>query len=200
MENLGLLAGQDPLLGWLNHRFDRDAWTWMSHGAVYLVLVTTSEPTPRLAGRAKRDPIEPVTQLVGVADRSSLASQDEEDGLEGVLGVVVIQELAADVHDHGPVSRHQGGEGGFAGGVAAIVEPVDELAIGQPDDGAAVEQRPDLPNHRCCCHRRHAVRPLTLKLTRPAHSTSLHPTPDTAPLPTIFSQVVLETGIFSEVL
>jgi hypothetical protein len=61
---------------------------------------------------------------------------------------VVIQELAADVHDHGSMPRHQCGEGGFGGGVASIVEPVDELAIGQPDDGATIEQRPDLPNHR----------------------------------------------------
>ena len=132
----------------------------MPHGVALLVLAPAGEPDPGLAGRAERDPVQPVAQQVGVADRPGLAGQHEEDGLEGVLGMVpVAQELPADVQDHRPVPRHQRGEGGLAGGIAPVVEPLDELAVGQPGDGAAVEERPDLPDHRWCCHGRHAVRP-----------------------------------------
>ena len=126
-----------------------------------LFLAPAGELDLGLAGRAERDPIQPVSQQVGVANRPSLASQNEEDGLESIFGMVsVTQELAADVQHHGPVPRHQGGESRFAGGVAPIVEPLEELAIGQSGDRSAVEERPELPDHRWCCHWRHAVRPL----------------------------------------
>ncbi len=164
MEGLGLLAGQGPLFGRLDHRrLDRDARTrtGMPHGVALLVPATASEPSPRLASRTEGDPIQPVRQQVGISDRPGPAGQDQEDGLEGVLGMVAVaQDLAADVQDHRPVTRHQGGEGGFAAGIAPVVEPLEELAVGQTDDGTAVEQRPDLSDHRWCCHERHAVRPL----------------------------------------
>ena len=53
--------------------------------------------------------------------------------------VAVAQELPADAEDHRPVTRHQGGEGGLAGGVAPRGEPVEELPVGQPGDRAAVK-------------------------------------------------------------
>ena len=97
----------------------------------------------------QRAPVQPVAQQVGVADRPRLAGQDEEDGLEGVLGMVMVaQELSADAQNHRPVPRHQRSEGGFAGGIAAVVEPLDELAVGEPGDRTAVEERLDLPDHR----------------------------------------------------
>ena len=140
-----------------------------------------------LAGRAERDPIEPVSQQVGVADRAGLAGQDEEDGLEGVLGMVpVAQELAADAQDHGPVPRHQRGEGGFAGGIAPRGEPLEELAVGQPGDGAAVEERLDLPDDRTRCQMRHA-RGLSM---RPWFT--LIPSLNSAPTTVILSQDAVE--------
>ena len=69
--------------------------------------------TPR---RPDRDPVQPVAQQVGVADRPGLAGQDEEDGLEGVLGMLhVAQELPADAQHHRPVPADQRREGGLAG-------------------------------------------------------------------------------------
>ena len=74
------------------------------------------EPSPRLARRPQRDAVEPVAQQLGLAERPGLAGQHEEDGLEGVLGVLVVaQELPADAQHHRPVAGHQGGERGLAG-------------------------------------------------------------------------------------
>ncbi len=85
---------------------------------------------------------------------SALAGQDEEGGLEGVLGEVAIgKELAADAEYHRAVPHHQGGEGGL---VATVVEPLDELAVGEPDERAIVEERPELTGDRGCGQMRHA--------------------------------------------
>ena len=54
--------------------------------------------------------------------------------------VPVAQELMAEAQDHRPVPSHQGGEGGFAGGIAASVKPLEELPVGQPGDGAAIKK------------------------------------------------------------
>ncbi len=49
-----------------------------------------------------------------------LAGEHEEDGLEGVLGVVAVsQELPADVQNHRPVTCDQRGEGRLPGRVAS---------------------------------------------------------------------------------
>ena len=56
------------------------------------------------ARQAIKDAIVCLAQQVGITDGARLPGQHEEDGLEGVLGVVAVaQELAADVQDHGPV-------------------------------------------------------------------------------------------------
>ena len=62
------------------------------------------------------DAIEPGGEPVGVAERAGLAGQDEEGGLEGVLGeLVVAQELSADAQDHRAMAGNQRGEGGLVG-------------------------------------------------------------------------------------
>ena len=60
----------------------------------------------------------------------------------------VAQELPADAQHHRPVPGHQRGEGGLAGGVAPRGEPLEELPVGEPRHRAALEERPELPDHR----------------------------------------------------
>ena len=93
------------------------------------------EPCPGLARRADRHPVEPGAQQVGVADGAGLAGEHEEDGLEGVLGMVpVTQELSADVEDHRPVPRHQRDERRIPSRIAAGGEPLQQLPVGQAGD------------------------------------------------------------------
>ena len=121
----------------------------MPQGVALFVPASAGEPDPGLPRRADRHPVEPGAQQVGVADGEGLAGEDEEDGLEGVLGVVpVAQELSADAQDHRPVARHERGEGGIPGRIAAGGEPLQELAVGQTGDRAALEERLDLPANR----------------------------------------------------
>ena len=55
--------------------------------------------------------IEPGAKQVRISDRLGLACQDKEDGLEGVLGVMMIaEELPADAKHHRSVPGHDGGE------------------------------------------------------------------------------------------
>ena len=144
MQRLGLLAGQDRLLGGRNRRLELA----FRMRASLLVLATAGEPDPGATSCAQRDAVEPVAQQVGIADRARLPSQDQEDGLEGVFGVVAVaQELTADTEHHRAVPRHQGREGRLAG-VALRGEPLQELPVGKAGDRAAVEERPDLPDHR----------------------------------------------------
>jgi hypothetical protein len=87
------------------------------------MLATACQPAARLSGSAKSHSIEPVAQQVKVADRAGFAGQDEEDGLKGIFGMVVVaQELAADAQDHGSVAAHQRGESCFTSGIAAGIE------------------------------------------------------------------------------
>ena len=62
-------------------------------------------------------------------DRRRLADEDEEGGLEGVLGVVVVAEdAAADAPDHRAVPPHQGFQGRW---LSAADEALQQLPIGQ---------------------------------------------------------------------
>ena len=60
------------------------------------------------------DLAQPAAEAVLAPDRPSLADEDQEGGLEGVLGVVgVVEDRAADAQHHRPVPLDQGREGGF---------------------------------------------------------------------------------------
>jgi len=43
------------------------------------------------------------------------------------------------------MARNDGGKGHFAAGIAPSGESLEKLAIGQPGDGATIEQRLNLP-------------------------------------------------------
>jgi hypothetical protein len=141
--------------------------------------------------------MKPATEQVGIPDRRGLARQDEEDGLERVLGVMMIaQELAADAEYHRPVSRHDGGESALIDGFASCSEPIKKLAVGKPRCRAAIEERSELPGHRSQCQVRHLWDPeLTHetpggRLRRLAFSRLRHP--DSAWLALILSHVLPE--------
>jgi hypothetical protein len=65
--------------------------------------------------------------------------------------VPVAQDLAANAQHHWRVPRYQSGESHLRTGIALGREPLEELAITQPGDGAAVEERLDLPGDRTGC-------------------------------------------------
>ena len=89
-----------------------------------------------------RDVIQPAAQHDAAADRAGLLDQDQEGGLEGVLGVVgVAQDAVADAQDHRSVPRHQRLEGR---GIAPMDEPLEELGVGKAGDRPIGEQAVDL--------------------------------------------------------
>ncbi len=116
-------------------------------GAFLLGPASPGEPCAGLAGGAQGDAVEPGPERIRVADRSGPSRQDEEDGLEGVLGMVVIaQELAADAEHHRPVAGHDGGEGGLVDRLAGRCDPLEQFAVGEPRGRTAREERPELTN------------------------------------------------------
>ncbi len=70
--------------------------------------------------------------------------------------MAVAQELPADAQDHRSMARHQRGKGRFTGRIAPRDEALEELAVGEPGDRAAAEQRFELPHHGRCQRIRHA--------------------------------------------
>ena len=75
---------------------------------------------PGPPGRAIGHAAEPGCERLVDPDRASLAHQDQEGGLERVVGVVPMpQQLPADRQDHRPVTMHQLAERRFGHGVAS---------------------------------------------------------------------------------
>ena len=101
----------------------------------------TSGAPPGACGHAVRDAEEPARDRPAPADGPRPAGQHEEDGLEGVFGVVgVVEDTPADPQHHRAVPDHQLLEGRFRGLVAPREEPVQELRVGHRPDRAEVEQ------------------------------------------------------------
>ena len=90
-------------------------------------------PAPRRAafgvqGGAVGHAVQPVAHQLALADGSRLTSQDQEGGLEGVLGVLLVAEHApAHPQHHRPVPLHEAGEGAV---VPVGGEVVQQLAVG----------------------------------------------------------------------
>ena len=91
-----------------------------------LGLVPPRQSGNGLAGCPDGHAVEPVAQQLRVAKAPCLASQDEEDGLERVLGEVrIAQVITANAQDHRPVPRHQCGEGILGLRAATLGEPFE---------------------------------------------------------------------------
>ncbi len=94
-----------------------------------------------LKGDAAGRPMQEAGDRLGLAERCRLAGEDQEGGLQGVLGVLdVMQHLPADAPDHRPMPLDQRGEGLF------IVEPdqLHQLAVGKPAQLGAARQRAEM--------------------------------------------------------
>jgi hypothetical protein len=103
---------------------------------------TARRPDPDAGRRPAGDAVEPAPHRIQPADRARPAHQDQERGLEGVVGVVGVAEpVAADAQDHRPVAQHQHLE---RGRVAMVDEPFEQLPVGQPAGGPGFEERMDV--------------------------------------------------------
>ncbi len=111
--------------------------------------------------------MQPRAQRAGVAQpqRARTPHQDQEGGLERVLGgVAVAEDLAADRQHGRPVAGQDRLEGrlGLLGTPPIPTrrrEPLEELAVAQPDRAAGAEELPQVPAHVARRSARHA-RPL----------------------------------------
>ena len=92
-------------------------------------------------GHALGDTVEPTGHRLTLSDRYGPPRQDQERGLERILGVVrVAQDLAADAQDHRPVPLDQRREPGLGRLITTAHEPLQELTIRQvPDHPDAIE-------------------------------------------------------------
>ena len=90
--------------------------------------------------------MKPACGRVPAADGPGTLGEDEEGGLESILGVVRVgQDLAADTPDHRPVPPHQLREGGLGGFARPHRKPLQELTIGQVAQDPSPEEMPDPP-------------------------------------------------------
>jgi hypothetical protein len=73
----------------------------------------------------------------------SLAGQNEERGLEGILGIVrVVQHAPADAEDHRTVGPHDSLERGL---ISMRHEPLQQLPLAGPDRRPVFEEALDAP-------------------------------------------------------
>ena len=149
VEGLGPLAVEEDPIG----RRGGGGRRGLPREARFLGPLTAAKPEACALRRAHGDAEEPVAQQVGLAQRPGLVGQDEEDGLEGVLGqVLVAEDLPADAQNHWSVAGDERGEGGLAGLIATGREPLDQLAVGEPGRRTALEERPEITAQRCHRH------------------------------------------------
>ena len=93
-------------------------------------------------GQAVRDGVQPVPQRLAAVKRRGLAHQDEECGLEGILGgLIVVQHAAADAEDHRSVPSHQRLEGQL---VALGRVTLEQLPLGQTGETPPLQEPFDL--------------------------------------------------------
>jgi hypothetical protein len=104
----------------------------------------TRDPGPGADRDSSSGPEEPARDRAVLADRAGFQHQDEERGLEGVLGVVgVAEDVAADPEHHRAVLLDQGDEGDL-GDLTPAEEAFDELIVRQCRGGPDAEERPDV--------------------------------------------------------
>jgi len=95
-----------------------------------------SGAAPRLSSQALSavvgNAVQPTAQRLALANRTCLASQDEERGLEGVLSVLsMVQDAAAHAQHHRTMTLHQRGECRFR---SLVQEAFEQLLIGERID------------------------------------------------------------------
>ncbi len=107
--------------------------------------------SPRRGGPdPRRDPkghaVQPARQRVAPPDRSGRPGQDEERGLESVLGLVMIaQDRLTDPTDHGPVPFHQRRERQL---VSPGCEHLQQVPVADSRDRPGLEEEAEVALHR----------------------------------------------------
>src|SRR5262249_25781679 len=133
-DRLDLLAGGDAGGG----------RNWPGGGGLVLVLAAPGCGPGRGGGRGVRRPRGATAGGLARADGDGLAGEQQEGGLEGVLGVLLVgQQPPADGQDQRPVALHQVREGEL---VVGSHEGAQQLTVG-PVAGLVVgDQVPDVPD------------------------------------------------------
>jgi hypothetical protein len=91
----------------------------------------TLAPGQGLARQAVGDAVQPAADRLAASDRRGLARQDQEGGLEGVLGIVgVAEDAAADAEHHRPVAADEGLERRFVARHGEALEQVGVAGVG----------------------------------------------------------------------
>ena len=99
------------------------------------------------------DRVDPGAERSFELNRPRLADEDEEGRLKRVLDVgAVAEQVAADRQHERPVPGEQRLEGGF---VIPSREPLEELTVGHPGEGSAVEDPLNLGEDRAAESVRH---------------------------------------------
>ena len=116
--------------------------------APQLVLPPPDDGRSETRRRAAGDLMKPRTQRVLHPERSCLADQHQERGLEGILGVMLVAEDGqADAPDQRLVPLDQRREGELGHLVRVGREPLQELTVGQVPDGPNVVKGSELANN-----------------------------------------------------
>ena len=86
---------------------------------------------PDFRGDLSADAVQPATERVVDPVRPASADQDQERGLEGVVGVGrVVEDSSANAPDHRAVAENQGFERRLTSTVGTCQEAVEEFAVG----------------------------------------------------------------------
>jgi hypothetical protein len=102
--------------------------------------------------------MKPAGQRLALANGGGPPCQEQEGGLEGVLGVLLVAEpAAAQVEDHGPVPPQHRLEGRL---VVVAQEGADQFAVGPLVGGPVGGQVADVAEDRSQCCRGHRLRSL----------------------------------------
>ena len=113
----------------------------IERGSTPLAAAQPLSPGAGLGGDPPTDPVEPAPERITDADRPGATGQDQEGGLEGVVGVGRVEQgPAADAPDQRAVPGHESFERHLRRAPAARREPGDEFAVGQARDRPAEQQ------------------------------------------------------------
>jgi hypothetical protein len=111
---------------------------------------------PDTDGGPMRDLMEPWTQRVVHPERAGPAHEVQKGCLERVVSVVgIAEDRSANAEYHWSVPLDQGSEGELGAFAAPLLEPLQQLTVGQAADGAQVEERAEMPESRGVLTARH---------------------------------------------
>ena len=129
-------------------------------------LAPAADPLPRTPRRPDRDPVQPVAQQVGVADRPGLRARTRKTAWKASSACWRSPRSCRQTPSTiGPWRATSAAKAASpAGSSRPVAEPLQELAVGEPGRRAALEERTELPGSRTRCHTRHGRSPLGVEV------------------------------------